>query len=73
MKQSVYYDRFPHYIPIPVNSVADLGEGLGGYSSPPGILKVYKKRYKNALIHINSCIKCHFYTLQNMATYTFRG
>ena len=43
MKQSVYYDRFPHHTPIPVNSVADLGEGLGGNSPPPGNLKEYKK------------------------------
>ena len=29
--------------------------------------------YKNALKHSNSYIKCHFYTLQNMTTHTFRG
>ena len=52
MKQSVYYDRFPYNTPIPVNSVADLGEGLGDYSPPPSNLKEYKKRYKKALMHI---------------------
>ena len=29
--------------------------------------------YKNALKHINSLIKCHFYTSENMMTHTFRS
>ena len=38
---------------------------------PQGIQNSYW--YKMVLKHINSCIKCHFYTLQNMMTHTFWG
>ena len=49
--------------------VEDLG-GLGGLYSPHptgNLIRNTKNSmywYKNALKHINSCIKCHFYTLQ---------
>ena len=53
-------------------SVVDLG-GLEGYSPP---LLATLRNTKTQCIDIkmlNSCIKCHFYTLQIITTHTFRG
>ena len=52
-------------------AVVDLGEGLGGYSLLLATSRNTKDSlhwYKNALKHINFCIKYHFYITQNITS-----
>ena len=73
--QTGFYSCFSHiihYIKFYVTmAVADLGERLRGYSLLLAMSRNTEDSlhwYKNALKHINFCIKYHFYIIQNITS-----